>query len=527
MSFLKDTPIQRKIIIIVMLICSLVLLVAYAAITYNQWHSRHQLLIDSMSTLTRVIGINSSASLAFKDVETAEETLSALKSERQVILAEFFSPDGSLFATYTSKDNTTLHDDIYQLIDNRLRHFHALLFKNKHTADVENVKYGTGFLEITQQIKEEQRLVGSIRVRVSLSSIHDSLVQQTTALAFLLLIMLIVTYLLANKMQKLVSRPILHLSSMMKKVSKSNDYSLRARAEGKDELGELITGFNQMLDKIQEHEERLTTVIQNLDMAIAEAKVAKENAEQANHSKSEFLANMSHELRTPMHGILSFSAFGISKLEKVPLEKLGGYFNRIQESGNRLMGLLNNLLDLAKLEAGKMDFVFAQAGLTEVLNSCVAEQVAYMQKQGILLDVIPTECNTQGSFDQGKIGQVITNLLSNAIKFTPANKSLFVSIVEDTLKSGRREGDSGTIPALRLIVRDEGVGIPEDELKDVFDKFIQSSKTKTGAGGTGLGLAISQEIISGHQGRIWAENAPEGGAIFSFVIPVNQPKSSV
>jgi signal transduction histidine kinase len=276
-----------------------------------------------------------------------------------------------------------------------------------------------------------------------------------------------------------------------------------------------------MLAKVQQHEEQLSQAINNLNKANDEAESAKNTAEQANQSKSEFLANMSHELRTPMHAILSFSNIGLKKIETVPPAKLGDYFSKIAQSGNRLLILLNDLLDLAKLEAGKVEFSFAEGDLAKIIDICVKEQEIQLQEQGISLTLVPYECSAKGIFDQAKIGQVITNLLSNSIKFTPKDKGIFISITEETLPTGRRKEDSHLCKALRLTVCDEGIGIPEDEFDDVFDKFIQSSKTKSGAGGTGLGLAICKEIINGHHGHIWVENSANGGAMFSFIIPVN------
>lgn len=524
MRFLKNTPIRRKIVSIVMIVCTLVLLVAYSVITYTQWHSRHKQLKESLSTLTHVIGINSGASLAFRDPETGREILSALKSEQQVVSAELFYPDGGLFTSYRS--HQTEPQPFFCRIINKMGTNFRFLNPDGKTDALEEISYETGYLEIAREIKVNSRVVGRIRLRASLMDLHEAFVNQTFMIGGLLFAALIIAFLLANYLQNLISGPVLHLADVMRRVSSQEGYALRAKAESKDELGDLMNGFNEMLDRIQQHEKHLSLAINGLNIAKMEAESAKNVAERANQSKSEFLANISHELRTPMHSILSFSNLGITRLEKVPLAKLEGYFTRIQDSGTRLMGLLNNLLDLAKLEAGRMELNFKNADLGEILSRCVAEREACLQAQRVVLNVIPSECNTKGIFDSEKITQVIINLLSNAVKFTPEGKQILVSIVEDTLPAGRRKEDQGQRQALRLDVRDEGVGIPEDELDSVFDKFIQSSKTKSGAGGTGLGLAICKEIIAGHHGRIWAENAPDGGALFSFVIPVKRTNIS-
>ena len=239
---------------------------------------------------------------------------------------------------------------------------------------------------------------------------------------------------------------------------------------------------------------------------------AKESAEAANQAKSEFLANMSHELRTPLHGILGFAGFGIKKYSSATPEKILKYFEQIKQSGNILLALLNDLLDLAKLESGRMRFRFEQTEMHHLIASVVEEFRANFSDHGLQVTLDKVDNSLFITVDAGKIKQVLRNLLSNAIKFSPGGGTINISTISR---------DASVI----VRVQDQGMGIPRKELEQVFDKFIQSSKTKTGAGGTGLGLSICKEIIATHNGRIWAENRPEGGASVCFEIPFNSQKS--
>jgi signal transduction histidine kinase len=242
----------------------------------------------------------------------------------------------------------------------------------------------------------------------------------------------------------------------------------------------------------------------------------------ANVAKSEFLSNMSHELRTPIHQILSFSQFGIKKIDTSKKEKIFHYFTKIQTSGKNLLSLLNDLLDLSKLESGKMDYEIQPIDLKEIINNVIIEFEALLKENKVNIEIKEIDIPTKTVGDESKIGQVIRNFLSNAIKFTPSDKKITVSIEHSELLIGQQQNGNKTVSALLVNVSDQGVGLPEGEFDSVFGKFIQSSKTKTGAGGTGLGLAICREIILAHNGKIWAKNNPEGGATFSFMLPYKQ-----
>jgi len=248
--------------------------------------------------------------------------------------------------------------------------------------------------------------------------------------------------------------------------------------------------------------------------------LAKEHAEEANRSKSDFLANMSHELRTPMHAILSFSKFGIIKYQKAEREKLKGYFDNINKSGTRLLNLLNNLLDLAKLEAGKDEVEFVRTDINSIAKSVINELSALASEKDLHIKSIFKTKELLVECDAEKIGQVIRNIIGNSLKFTPEGKTITLQLELSEMTVDIGTSDIKNVHSVKIKVYDQGIGIPENELELVFDKFAQSSKTNTGAGGTGLGLAICSEIIEKHHGKIWAENNPEGGAIFSFEFPI-------
>lgn len=235
-----------------------------------------------------------------------------------------------------------------------------------------------------------------------------------------------------------------------------------------------------------------------------ELTIAIEEAEQANKLKSEFMGNISHELRTPMHAILSYSQFGVEKFDKKNSETLIGFFKNINISGNRLLNLLNDLLDLSKLQTDNVQYEKDYWNIKSVFDNLIVEYDLFAMEKSITWKVQDINSVTV-MFDLNKIGQVVSNLYANATRYADVNSVINISF--ETLTD-------------RFIatVMNDGVSIPADELELIFDPFIQGSKTKTGAGGTGLGLPICKKIVEDHGGKIWAEYNPTG-ATFKFYLP--------
>jgi len=253
---------------------------------------------------------------------------------------------------------------------------------------------------------------------------------------------------------------------------------------------------------------------------------AKEEAERANAIKSEFLANMSHELRTPMHAMISFTHLILKKCSLITdsqiQKKIHEFASSIELSGERLLVLLNNLLDMAKLESGQSNFNPQEQGITKLLAQGVDELNMLAADKYITIN-LKNDINIDAWFDYTLTLQVLINLLSNAIKFSPENSTINITVYNSVQKIGYRDTDL-EIEVLNVCVSDKGVGIPESELEMIFDKFSQSTTTKTGAGGTGLGLSICKEILMLHRGDIYAENNLGVGAKFTFYIPIQKPK---
>ena len=275
---------------------------------------------------------------------------------------------------------------------------------------------------------------------------------------------------------------------------------------------------------------------------------AKKKAESAIRAKSEFLANMSHELRTPLNHITGFTELVVDqkfgKLNKIQKE----YLNDALQSSRYLLALINDMLDLKKMETGELELEISDINLNTLLESCLTMIREKALSNGLQVSMKIDAAPKKFRADRRKLKQVIYNLLTNAAKFTPDGGAVRVSAhgVDSKLQSGRRNGDAKGVwvipdsaqtdrPAamackgyVEFAVADSGIGIKPADRERIFDRFEQADgSSRKKFQGTGLGLSLSKSLVELHGGRIWAESEGEGkGSIFRFIIPVFADKKS-
>jgi signal transduction histidine kinase/DNA-binding NarL/FixJ family response regulator len=503
----QDLSIKRKLILMTMLTSSIALLLSSASFLIYDLISFRNLLTHDLSTQAQIIGYNSAAAMAFKDEPAATATLSALTVKGDIVSAALYSPNGQIFAHYF-RDKQTLPSVVPSCSVEKPYRFEGQYLEVCHDVALNGDRVGT--LVLQSDMRQ-----WSMRAR-----------RYATICLVFALVSVFLAFLVSSKLQKVISGPIMHLEDTMKIVSANKNYEVRAVKSYSDEIGSLIDGFNAMLSDIQQRDgalrganDELQTRTLELEEEVSQRKQAQEEllkakhvAEEASRAKSIFLANMSHELRTPLNAIIGYSEMLEEEARDTQDPDHIGDLQKIQFAGKHLLSLINDVLDLSKIEAGKMPLHLETFDIRLMVDEIITTLQPAIEKNKNKLRVrMADEISTMRA-DVTKVRQILFNLLSNACKFT--DHGTIGLDVDRKLEDGQ--------DWIRFQVTDTGIGIAAKQRENLFKEFAQADTSIARKyGGTGLGLAISYKFVQLMKGRIGVESELGRGATFTAELPAH------
>jgi two-component system sensor histidine kinase BarA len=522
-DFFANATLKKKLTGIIMLVCSIVLFLSSAAFIGAEIFSFRKVMIGNSASLAEVIAANSSIALTFEDPVLAQNTLTSLESEPNIQLAYIFDIRNQPFARYYRKRSTAGQREWQQP---ELSREELVQLADGIRAGKKSYRFSSNHLATFSPVYSDGNLVGMVYLNADMSPFYNWLHFFGGAAFVVVGISFLIAYLLSLRLQDLVSRPILYLVDKMNLVKTEEDFTIRAEKSSEDEVGTLVDGFNSMLSRVEERDEQLERYRHHLEdlvckrtaelhsancklqQTIVELENAKAKIEAASRAKSQFLASISHELRTPMVGVLGTTELLMGSELDAHQRNL---VETLNDSGEGLLTILNDLLDLSKIEAGKLTLETVDFNLLEVIETPLQLfGKSACDKNLELIFHCETNVPVHLQGDPGRLRQVIFNLVGNAIKFTPSGEIVL---------HVRVEREDATQVSLRFEVRDTGIGIVPEAQQKIFEAFSQADDSVTRKfGGTGLGLSIVRQLVEKMGGRIELSSEPGKGSVFHFTL---------
>lgn len=512
---------RQKVVVVVALTTLAALAVALASMIFYDLRSYHQRVAREVSSQADLLGHMTAPALSFDDPVLASENLQLLGLRSGMLAAAIYNADGTLFASWAAPGEPRSFPLQPEAASARSEGRRFVLFK---------------------RIEEHGELLGTVYVRTEYLD-RERLRDYIIIALSVMLLALATAVLLARRLSRVITRPVFEITDIAREVIATRDYSRRAPRTSADEVGELVDSFNTMLGEIEQRtgeleqsnrdsaresgklararqevmrlneelEQRVHERTMQLEMANAELGAAIEEARNANMAKTAFLSSMSHELRTPLNAILGFAQILNSDTLPTTPEQKKEFAGHIHKSGRHLLTLINEILDLAKVESGAVALSLEPVALADTLAECRGMVEPLAARRGIRV-LFPDNCQYVVHADRTRLKQVVLNLLSNAIKY---NRDAGAVVLDCTVPAGGR---------VRIAVRDTGMGLAQDKLDQLFQPFNRLGQEGGPEEGTGIGLVVTRRLVELMGGAIGVSSSVGVGSVFWVEFELDKPQ---
>ncbi|MBN2644033.1 MAG: response regulator [Desulfuromonadaceae bacterium] len=518
--------IGQKITRIVMLTSSIVLLMSLAASVYLQATTFAQSTTDKMTTLAQVISANIRQNLISRQSWQVNQILETLVQEPSIEVATVLDHAHTPFAHYLNRNQTSFAEEM------KKKAFDPQRVREAAQTGLAIQDHSAKFLTVYVPIHAEGRYLGCIYLQSNQNKLLQNLLWFAVVALTILFFTLLVAFGLGSHLQRQITRPLSQLVRRMQIISDDQVCSLDTPEPQSNiyEINDLLGSFNAMLHQIKKHESALQNYSSNLEQqvkqrtkdlldtnsalqdTIQQLDLAKQQADDANAAKSRFLANMSHEIRTPMIGVLGMTELLAQQELSSNQREL---VHTIHSSGESLLSLLNDLLDISKIEVGKLELECEPFSPGQVIDQACELLAENAYNKGLDFTVVlQPDVPQELAGDAVRLRQIVLNLLSNAVKFTHQGSiTVELSVI----------AASETMCQLQLTVADTGIGLTDTAKKTIFEAFTQADNSTTRQyGGTGLGLTIVRQLAELMKGHVRIKDNHPSGSLFIVEIELTR-----
>ncbi len=489
MRAFHDLSIRQKLTVMSVFASGTALLLACAAFLTYELFAYREGMIRMLSVRASIIGTNSASAILFNDEASATETLAALKDDPHIVSAGIYKRDNQAFATYGLSDKQR-----------------SVALLERFAGHADGHWFESDGLFLCRKIVFKGEHIGTFYIQSDLEEMQARIWQYFGISIVVLLVSSSVALFISSRLQRSVTQPLFHLVETAKIVSSEKNYSVRAVTDSKDEMGILVSAFNEMLAQIQQRNVALKKSSDELEQRVIERTA---QLEASNKELEAFSYSVSHDLRAPLRHIDGFSDLLQEHVASTLDEKGRRYLKTISESARQMGTLIDDLLAFSRV--GRVELRLTTVDLNQVVKSVLDDLAHDIQGRRIAwtIGMLPT---VHG--DPSMLRQVLVNLMANAVKYSRAREEARIEIGCD----GVAQDETA------IFVRDNGAGFDmqyANKLFGVFQRLHSASEFE----GTGIGLANVQRIIHRHGGRVWAEGAVDVGATFYFSLPARKEAS--